>query len=420
MKRLRALLTTALFVVFVLSVAATPVGAQEDPREFPETRLIVVIAGGELIGVESDQYVSGQDWVPGDEIQLYLNGSYVATDIAHGNDEGSGSPAFFASELGFTIEAGDQVNLVRVSDGLSYSHTVTDLTVGWASAELDVVAGSAARDSEIHVVAGDAMRSVLADPTTGAWTADFSQPGQQAWETSVFDIDADTVGIAVQIDGANNFAGTFVFWAPTGAPPEPVPESKADCRKGGWRDLARPDGTSFRNQGQCIKYVSTGRSAYADAPPRLAANIVYSDYPGDPGEDQHILANLGADGRGLLRWDNPTHFAQVFAPEYGFLDGQAWLEFDVACLNVVGDSAFVAARTSRAGTDLLAGLLGRWSVMEFIDGGPDGAGDLLVSSQMELTEFQAIAYCEAGSPLAVGDGWWVNPVLEGDIRVIGG
>ena len=33
------------------------------------------------------------------------------------------------------------------------------------------------------------------------------------------------------------------------------PTDKKDCRKGGWKTLADGDGNSFKNQGQCIKYV---------------------------------------------------------------------------------------------------------------------------------------------------------------------
>jgi hypothetical protein len=38
-----------------------------------------------------------------------------------------------------------------------------------------------------------------------------------------------------------------------------IPETKDECRKGGWQELVRPDGTPFRNQGDCIHYVNTGK-----------------------------------------------------------------------------------------------------------------------------------------------------------------
>ena len=39
----------------------------------------------------------------------------------------------------------------------------------------------------------------------------------------------------------------------------PTPLSKADCKNGGWRNLANDQGRSFRNQGQCVSYVVAHR-----------------------------------------------------------------------------------------------------------------------------------------------------------------
>ena len=37
------------------------------------------------------------------------------------------------------------------------------------------------------------------------------------------------------------------------------PQNKADCKKGGWKDLTRDDGSEFKNQGDCIQYANTGK-----------------------------------------------------------------------------------------------------------------------------------------------------------------
>ena len=34
---------------------------------------------------------------------------------------------------------------------------------------------------------------------------------------------------------------------------------KNDCKKGGWKDLARADRSSFKNQGDCIQFANTGK-----------------------------------------------------------------------------------------------------------------------------------------------------------------
>ena len=38
-----------------------------------------------------------------------------------------------------------------------------------------------------------------------------------------------------------------------------VATKKDACKKGGWADLTRADGSSFKNQGDCIQYVNTGK-----------------------------------------------------------------------------------------------------------------------------------------------------------------
>ena len=38
-----------------------------------------------------------------------------------------------------------------------------------------------------------------------------------------------------------------------------VATAKAECKNGGWANLTRTDGTTFKNQGDCIQYVNTGK-----------------------------------------------------------------------------------------------------------------------------------------------------------------
>lgn len=51
-----------------------------------------------------------------------------------------------------------------------------------------------------------------------------------------------------------NFNGTTYNFQTTNEP-----SSKDACKKGGWQNLTDDEGDPFRNQGQCIKYVNTGR-----------------------------------------------------------------------------------------------------------------------------------------------------------------
>lgn len=41
--------------------------------------------------------------------------------------------------------------------------------------------------------------------------------------------------------------------------PVRVPQTKDECRNDGWRNLERADGSTFKNQGDCIQYVSAGK-----------------------------------------------------------------------------------------------------------------------------------------------------------------
>jgi len=34
---------------------------------------------------------------------------------------------------------------------------------------------------------------------------------------------------------------------------------KDKCKKGGWQNMTRADGSSFKNQGDCIQYINTGK-----------------------------------------------------------------------------------------------------------------------------------------------------------------
>ena len=36
-------------------------------------------------------------------------------------------------------------------------------------------------------------------------------------------------------------------------------KAKDECKKGGWAEMSREDGSSFKNQGDCIQYVNTGK-----------------------------------------------------------------------------------------------------------------------------------------------------------------
>ena len=38
-----------------------------------------------------------------------------------------------------------------------------------------------------------------------------------------------------------------------------IPANAAECKNGGWMTSVRPDGTVFKNQGDCMQFVNTGK-----------------------------------------------------------------------------------------------------------------------------------------------------------------
>jgi hypothetical protein len=41
--------------------------------------------------------------------------------------------------------------------------------------------------------------------------------------------------------------------------PYRVATTKDECKNGGWQSVKRADGSAFKNQGDCIQYVNTGK-----------------------------------------------------------------------------------------------------------------------------------------------------------------
>ena len=54
-------------------------------------------------------------------------------------------------------------------------------------------------------------------------------------------------------NGSSGLASAEIF------SPYDQPQNKDECKKNGWQGLTRADGTPFKNQGDCIQYVNTGK-----------------------------------------------------------------------------------------------------------------------------------------------------------------
>ncbi len=63
---------------------------------------------------------------------------------------------------------------------------------------------------------------------------------------------------AIVVFGVTNSIDLGVASVPISFGPD-VPTSRADCKDGGWRNLANDQGQPFRSKGQCVRYVVARR-----------------------------------------------------------------------------------------------------------------------------------------------------------------
>lgn len=199
-------------VALAIGVLATPTQAQPNPEDVDVAPIIAVLEGFELLlpegtevppGAVLDQVVTGQSWSVGDEVEFFLNGTYVATSIAEQNAEGSATPFFDLEPLGVSIQPGDEVTLAIADGSRVEVHFVRDIDVTEIDVSADTVTGTAQPGSEVWAfVGGESARAAIAD-AHGVWTTDFSVPGD-ANEGPVYDLVGGTVIFAIQFDGGGN------------------------------------------------------------------------------------------------------------------------------------------------------------------------------------------------------------------------
>lgn len=116
--------------------------------------------------------------------------------------------------------------------------------------------GSTTEWTQLGFASGDTATAV-ADQWAGG-VCPTSPEGMPAGSTVFFiavnigDTSGNDTGVGGYFDNANlTVAGsttTFDF--------EP---SINDCKNNGWQSLKKPDGSSFKNQGDCIQYINTGK-----------------------------------------------------------------------------------------------------------------------------------------------------------------
>jgi hypothetical protein len=94
---------------------------------------------------------------------------------------------------------------------------------------------------------GNGFTHVVFDPTNPTQAFPVIAPGTTV---SSIDIVQDETG---QVNLDNISINNQVIGGPN------TPASKDACKNGGWMNLQRANGSSFKNQGDCIQYVNTGK-----------------------------------------------------------------------------------------------------------------------------------------------------------------
>jgi hypothetical protein len=91
----------------------------------------------------------------------------------------------------------------------------------------------------------------LYDPATGTWSTTGSMVTARQVHTATL-LPTGKVLVAGGVDATGSaLASAEIF--------SDQPQNKDECKKNGWQGLTRADGTPFKNQGDCIQYVNTGK-----------------------------------------------------------------------------------------------------------------------------------------------------------------
>ena len=116
-------------------------------------------------------------------------------------------------------------------------------------------------DTEIYTMnaSGSSRTALTNTPTVAEYVSAWSPDGTQIL-FEAYDIEQTSLtGIwKMRIDGTNRINiladshAHYADWQPL--PKTSVPESKADCKRGGWREFG------FKNQGQCVAFVNRAAS----------------------------------------------------------------------------------------------------------------------------------------------------------------
>lgn len=196
----------------------------------------IFLSSGQFPGTISTNTINTNN-IAGNRVGLTYNGT--ETINAQNNWWGSATGPTIASNLGGT---GDPI--VNPSGSVNYTPY---------SSAVNGCAPSPDSDGDGF---GDNVDNCPTTPNPGQEDGDSDGVGD-ACDTCPNDAtnDADGDGVCDDVDEClGTPPGTVVN--PFGCP---LAETKDQCKNGGWQTLFRANGTGFKNQGDCIQYVNTGK-----------------------------------------------------------------------------------------------------------------------------------------------------------------
>ncbi len=159
----------------------------------------------------AENVVNGEDFQQGEVVTLTIdnpsNGVGIDLTLQGVVDQTGGRCTGWCVEFNlpewFQLASGQLITMSGSNSG-TVSYTVSGLTVENVDILMDTVSGKAAPLSIVDVVLWfiDAQRRVTAD-TEGNWSANFSSPGADPFDTGVcdFGVDSNCAGMALQADG---------------------------------------------------------------------------------------------------------------------------------------------------------------------------------------------------------------------------
>jgi hypothetical protein len=239
--------TALLALVLLVGLTAPAVANLEPTQEHSQAYFYVL-----------QNSVEGQGWTPGGTVTVTVDDTNFEETVevfTESEYDWIGPGGFLLETVDFSFQPGQTVRVTSDDDPpVVKSHTVTALRVSEVNSADDTVAGTTDSEPgsivEVGIHYEGTWRNVEVQDD-GSWLADFSETAEDSGEGwgERFDIQPGIGGWAHEYDDDGD--GTSLNWEARLV----EVDAKDQCKNGGW------EAAGFRNQGQCIRFVNTGKDS---------------------------------------------------------------------------------------------------------------------------------------------------------------